>query len=416
MSTSGDVTISPRTLFVMGLAGVLLLALSARTGVAALSPLAGDIELDVPLEGIFLGLLGMVPPIAYGVAAWLTRPLVARVSLENIAVLVGSIAVVGHVLRGVSPNYLTLFLVTALLMLAVGVTNVLLPALVKLYAPRHIGPVTSLYSMLMALSSSTPAVLGVWLADEFGWRWSLASWAVLSALAIVPWLLLLPHARARQSAERVALVDAPPTAARVSLWRSATARWLAILFAMSGFVAYSMFALLPVILVEIAGFGRDEAGFGLFLWSMMGVPLSMVIPLLSVSPIWPPRLAILGAVLGMVGFVGLLVAPGFFTYGWVVLTGLATVGFSLVLTLIGARTENHRTAAHLSGLVNTVGYFMAAAGPVVLGLLAQLTGLWWPGLILLAVAISISAFAYPALRRNTTVDEELRQVDTRISD
>jgi MFS transporter, CP family, cyanate transporter len=387
---------------------VLLLALSARTGVAALAPLAGDIDLDVPLEVFPLGLLGMIPPIAYGIAAWFTRPLVARLSLERLAIIVGVIAALGHVFRGLAPTYVGLFIATSVLMLAVGVTNVLLPALVKLYAPGNIGPVTSVYSLLMAISTATPAIFGVWLADQVGWRWSLGSWAVVSAVAIIPWLLLLPIANARQSAERLALVDAPPVPQRVSLWGSVTARWLAVLFSLSGFNAYSMFAVLPAILMDTADFSRDEAGFALFLWSIMGVPLSLVIPLLAVRPRWPERLAVLAAVMGVSGFMGLLLIPGTLTYLWVVLTGLATIGFALVLTLIGTRSENHHTAAQLSGLINTVGYFIVGAGPIVVGLLVQFTGQWQPALILMIAMMSIGFFAFPVLRRGTTVDEEMR--------
>ena len=415
MSDTSRPTFTPRALFWWGVAGVLLLALSARTGVASLAPLAGDIELDVPLDVFFLGLLGMIPPIAYGIAGWLTRPLVSRLSLETLAVIVAAIAAIGHVLRGLTPSYLGLFIATAVLMLAVGVTNVLLPALVKLYAPGHIGQLTSVYSLLMAISTATPAIFGVWLADQVGWRWSLGSWAVLSAVAIIPWLLLLPHANARRSAERLQLVDAPPAPKRVSLWGSVTARWLAVLFALSGFVAYSMFAVLPAILIDTAGFSRDEAGFALFLWSIMGVPLSLVIPLLAVRPGWPERLAVLASVAGVSGFGGLLLIPNTMTYLWVVLTGLATIGFALVLTLIGTRSENHHTAAQLSGLVNTVGYFIAGTGPIVVGLLAQFTGQWWPALLLLTVITTTSAFAYPVLRRGTTVDEEMRAVSARLS-
>lgn len=412
--TRGPV-LTPRAIFLLGVSGVLLLALSARTGVASLAPIAGDIDLDLPLDVFYLGLLGMIPPIAFGIAGWLTRALVTRLNLESLAIIVGGIAALGHVLRGLAPSYIGLFIVTSVLMLAVGVTNVLMPALVKLYAPGHIGRVTSMYSLLMAISTAMPALFGVWLADQVGWRWSLGSWAVISAMAVIPWLLLLPYARTRRLQEQAALVDAPPAPAQVSLWKSVTARWLALLFALSGFTAYSMFAVLPAILIDTAGFGRDEAGFALFVWSIMGVPLSLTVPLLAVRPNWPERLAVLAGVLAMAGFSGLLVAPTTLTYLWVVLTGLATIGFSLVLTLIGTRTENHHTAAQLSGLVNTVGYFIAGAGPIVVGMLTELTGVWWPALILMIVVTSLSIFAYSVLKRGATVDEEIRALSAHLS-
>lgn len=394
---------------------MLLLALSARTGVAALSPLAGDIDLDVALDGFALGLLGMIPPIAYGFAGWLTRPVVTRFGLEQLAVIVGLVAVAGHLLRGLAPSYVGLFLVTSLLMVAVGVTNVLLPALVKLYAPGRIGPVTSLYSLLMAVSTAGPAIFGVWLADQVGWRWSLASWAVVSAVAVIPWLVLIPHALRRRTAEKVALVDAPPRSSESGLWPSATAKILTVMFALSGFVAYSMFAVLPSILVETAGLSRDEAGFALFLWAMVGLPLSLVIPLLGVRPGWPPRLALVAAASGSVGFLGLMILPGSFTYLWVLLTGVATLTFSLVLTLIADRTDNHHTAAQLSGLINTVGYLIAASGPVLVGVLVHLTGSWLPGLVLLMLATLTNVVAYPVLRLHRSVDGELRLLSAQTS-
>ena len=415
MSPSADIGFSPRALAWWGVAGVLLLALGARTGVAALSPLAGDIDLDIPLDGFALGLVGMIPPIAYALAGWLTRPLLRRVTPEVVAVGVSAIAGLGHIFRGLSPSYLSLFVVTAVLMLAVGVTNVLLPALVKLYAPGKIGPVTSVYSMLMAVSTAAPAIFGVWLADQVGWRWSLASWAVVSVVAIVPWLVVIPTARRRKSIEAAAIVAQTVASPQSPLWRSGTARILALMFGLSGFVAYSMFAVLPALLMQTAGFSRDDAGFALFLWSIMGVPMSLIIPVLAVRPGWPPRLALVSAATGATGFSGLLLAPEVFTLGWVVLTAWATLNFALVLTLIADRSENHHTAAQLSGLVNTVGYLMAAVGPVVVGVLTQVTGVWWPSLVVLLLMVLVNILGYPVLARRTTVDSELRDVYAQMS-
>jgi CP family cyanate transporter-like MFS transporter len=415
MAGQAENVFSPRAIAWLGVAGVLLLALSARTGVAALSPLAGDIDLDVPLDGIALGLLGMIPPIAYGIAGWLTRPLVRRVTVEKVAVAVALLAVVGHVLRGLSPTYSSLFVVTAVLMLAVGVTNVLLPALVKLYAPGRIGPVTSVYSLLMSVSTAAPALFGVWLADQVGWRWSLASWAAVSAIAVLPWLILLPSAKRRRSAERLALLEEPPIGREQSLWRSPTARTLALLFALSGFVAYSFFAVLPALLMETAAMTREEAGFALFVWSIMGVPMSLVIPLLAIRRAWPPRLVVAAGVIGGIGFLGLWFAPDVFPLGWVILTAMATLNFPLVLTLIADRSDTHHTAAQLSGLVNTVGYLLAATGPVIVGVLVSITGEWWPALAVLLAVVLINIAAYPVLRAGRTVDEELRAISAQKS-
>ncbi|MGA1784893.1 MAG: MFS transporter, partial [Pontimonas sp.] len=147
---------SPRTLSTIGVAGVLVLALGGRSGVAALSPISDQVELDVPLDGIWLALIGAIPPIAYAVAAWLTPRLVRKTNLEVVALGVAAVTGFAHIFRGYAPNYVGLFVGTVVLMLGVGVLNVILPGLVKLYAPTRIGLLTSLYSTMMAISTAVP--------------------------------------------------------------------------------------------------------------------------------------------------------------------------------------------------------------------------------------------------------------------
>lgn len=411
MSATTPVThFTPKTLAALGVAGVLMLALSARTGVAAISPIAGNVALDVPLDGVALGALGMIPPIAYGIAGWLARPLAKRFSLEQLAIVVAVIAAFGHVFRGLAPSYVGLFIVTAILMLAVGVTNVLMPALVKLYAPHRISPVTSSYSLLMAVSTAAPALFGVWLEGAAGWRWSLASWALVSLVAIAPWVILLPSVRRRRAEERLALVDAPPTSGDSPLWSSPTARIMAVMFALSGLVAYSIFAVLPQVLMDQSGFSQEQAGFALFLWATMGVPLSLAIPFFAIRAAWAGGLAIVSALAGATGFIGLVLWPAELTLLWVVLTAVATLNFPLVLTLIPHRTDNHHTAGQLGGMVNTFGYLVGAMGPIAVGVFYALTESWVPSLVLLAIIALANLFAVPVLRRGGSVNEELRQV------
>lgn len=52
------------------------------------------------------------------------------------------------------------------------------------------------------------------------------------------------------------------------------------------------------------------------------------------------------------------------------------VGFALALTLIGLRSYDDRVAIRLSGMAQTVGYLIAATGPLMVGVLHGLTGAW----------------------------------------
>jgi len=92
---------------------------------------------------------------------------------------------------------------------------------------------------------------------------------------------------------------------------------------------------------------------------------------------------------------------------------MATLNFALVLTLIAARTKNHHSATQLSGMVNTVGYLIAATGPIAVGVLQALTGSWGPSLLLLALVIALNFLAYRVVRRGNSVDDELREISRR---
>lgn len=400
----------------LGVSGILILALSGRTGVAALSPIAGEIELDLPLNGVWLGLLGTIPPLAYALAGLYTPRLARRFGLEGVAIAVAVVTALAHLARGLAPVYLGLFLATIALMLGVGSLNVILPGLVKLYAPQAIGRVTAMYSTAMAISTALPAGVGLWLADGFGWRVSLGSWAVLSAVATIPWLILLPLTR-RQARQKRASLDALPAVPSLgALTRSPTVRAITLIFAASGLSAYSVFALLPPVLIDQAGATPAEAALALTLFSIMGLPMSLTIPLLAVRPQWPSRLVIVAAVSSVSGYVGLVFVPALAPLVWTVLAALGTLTFSMSLALIGARTRTPHMATNVSGFVNTVGYLFAGIGPIVTGVLFQLTGRWEPSLLLLAALTALVLPAAWVLAREQIVEDELDQVHSSATD
>jgi MFS transporter, CP family, cyanate transporter len=403
------VPLTPRSVVVFALTGIILTALGIRTGVAALSPLATTIELDVPLVGLPLGALGMIPPLAFSLAAAFSPWLARRVGIEGAAVVVAVLAIIAHLWRGFSPNYASLFIATTVLMLSSGIGNVILPALVKLYAPRAVGAVTAAYATAMAISATAPTVAGVWLADAFGWRLSLATWALVSFVGAVPWLIVIPFAKRRGIAEAELNATLPIPLAAVSLSRSPTALSIMVIFGVAGATAYTAFSLLPLILSDVSGVGRTEAALALGLFSIMGLPLSLLIPPLAAKPGRAGLLVGFAILNGVVGWSGLLLFPGTFLYLWVTLLAIAPLSFHLSLTLIGQRTKNHFSALQLSGYVNRAGYLFAAIGPLLVGLGYQLTGGWEISMIALVILSLLQIPAVWVLRRERIVDDELRE-------
>jgi CP family cyanate transporter-like MFS transporter len=112
-------------------------------------------------------------------------------------------------------------------------------------------------------------------------------------------------------------------------------------------------------------------------------------------------------VFGVVGLIGLIVAPATATILWVVLVAMAPMTFQLSLALIGKRTANHTSALILSGYVNTVGYLFSALGPLVAGLGFWLTGSWTTSLVFLLLVTLLQIPAMWVLSRENVVDDEL---------
>lgn len=400
---------TPRSVVVFALTGIILTALGIRTGVAALSPLATTIELDVPLVGLPLGALGMIPPLAFSLAAAFSPWLARKVSIEGAAVVVAGLAIIAHLWRGFSPNYASLFVATIVLMLSAGVGNVILPALVKLYAPRAVGAMTAAYATAMAISATAPAIAGVWMADAFGWRLSLATWALISFVGAIPWLIVIPFAKRRGIAEAELNATLPIPLTAVSLSRSPTALSIMVIFGVSGATAYTAFSLLPLMLADLAGLGREEAALALGLFSIVGLPLSLLIPPLAVKPGRAGILVAVAILTGLVGWSGLLFFPEVWLYGWVILLSIAPMTFHMSLSLIGQRTKNHFSALQLSGYVNRAGYLFAAIGPFLVGLGYQLTGGWEISIVALLILTLLQIPAMGILHRERLVDDELRE-------
>ena len=400
-------SLAGRSPLILAMTGIVLFALGIRTGVAAVSPLSQRIDLDVPLEGLTLGILGTIPPVAYAVSAALSPWFARKVGLEGAVILVGVLGAIAHIWRGISPTYVSLFIATIVLMLAAGVGNVIPPGLVKLYAPSRIGPLTAAYGTAMAFSSAAPTVLGVWLADEFGWRWSLAAWAVISVVGVIPWLLLWPQAKAKGLQEAVITATLPIVTAPVSLFRSPTAVSIMAIFAVSGSMAYSWFAVLPPALVELSGVSVQSAALALGVFTIMGFPMSLIVPPLTVRRGWTAPLVGASMVFNIMGLTGLLLAPTVLPFLWVTFLSMGPLTFAMSLTLMGHRTVNHLSALILSGFVNKWGYLFAAGAPVLVGLGREISGEWTASLLGLLALSLVSLPAMLILSREQNVDKEL---------
>jgi CP family cyanate transporter-like MFS transporter len=392
--------------------GIVLFAFSLRSAVASLSPLYDHIAADFDVPAAVIGLIGTAPPVCYAVFGLLTPALERRFGLERLAVVAMVVVAIGLIVRSLAPGAGLLLAGTALIFAAVGVGNILLPPLVKRYFADRVGLMTTVFSTTMALATFLPPLVAVPVADAADWHVSLGLWAVFALVAAVPWIgLAVRHAAAEKSRAEAAAADEddieqPSPRAFGRMWRLPVAWALLVGFAVSSSLAYTAFAWLPTILVDIAGVTPVVAGVLLALFGFMGLPASLAVPLLVTRGNATRALFGVAVGTGFAGIAGLLFVPAVAPWLWVVLLGLAPLLFPMILVLLGLRTRTHEGAVALSGFVQSGGYAIAAFFPVGIGLLHEATDSWTGPLIVLAVVVAAAIPAGVVAAQPHTVEDD----------
>jgi CP family cyanate transporter-like MFS transporter len=248
---------------------------------------------------------------------------------------------------------------------------------------------TGLYTMALAGGAALAAGLTVPLAGAIGldWRGALAMWVVFALLALLCWL---PQVR---RTDRPARAGAGRPG---GLWRDPLAWQVTIYMGLQSLGFFAVTAWLPALLLS-RGFDAATAGWMLSLVSGVGIVGATAGPVLAARTRGQRGVVLASVGLTAVGLLGLLALPGAGT-GWVVvLVALLGVGqnaaLGIALTLVGVRAPDAGRAAELSGMAQSVGYVLAAAGPFAMGLLHDLTGGWTAPLLMLLVLLAVQAVA-----------------------
>lgn len=242
---------------------------------------------------------------------------------------------------------------------------------------------TSLYAGMMGLGAAVAAGVSVPLARSLpgGWSAALGCWAVLALLALLAWLPQLKR-----------LPDAGPdrsyTKAMKHLMRSRLAWNVALFMGLQSLAFYVILAWLPDML-QARGTDPVFAGWMLSLSQAMGVLGSLLVPVWAGRRPDQRRVVLVLVLVELVALCGLLFPALGPVQLWVGLIGFVLGGgFSLALFLIVVRAADPATSAELSGMVQSIGYLVAATGPIIAGGLFDLTGSWHAALVLLiAVAL-----------------------------
>ena len=386
---------------VLVVVGIVVLALNLRPAAVSVGPVLDELRDGLGMSTLAASVLTTLPVLSFATIGALAPRLARGVGIHRLTLLALVAVTVGLATRAVVHQPIVFLLLSFLSLSGMAAANVLLPSLVKAHFPDRIGQLTAVYSTALAIGLTGASVLTVPIAKigggDLDWRRGLFVWAVLGAVAVVPWLGLVSR-------------DQAPTEAGTHLSMAAIARtrlgWvMAIFFGLQSLQAYSVFGWLAQVYRD-AGFSATTAGLLLGIVTGISIPGSTVIPLLAAR--MPNQTAIVIALMVCypIAYVGLLVAPDTVPWLWALVLGIGLCTFPLILTQIGLRSRTAEGTAALSGFTQSIGYLIAVVGPFGIGALYDATGGWTvPLLVLLVLALPQLVVALVAARPAYVEDE-----------
>lgn len=391
MTTSTDDTGSavrpPARQVAFTLVALLLVAVNLRLAIAAIGPVIDDMRADLVMSHGMAGLLTTLPLICFGLLAPSAAYLGSRIG-NGTALLASLVALCAGIALRSAGGPVIVLAGTVLLGAGIAVGNVLVPVVVKSQLGHIVGLAMGLYTAFLTSGAAVGAAGAAGLASAgWGWRATLGIDAVPAVLALVVFAMWWFAGRARPAEPVVQSRGVGGT-----VWRAPAVWQLACFMGGQSLLFYSYVSWLPAVL-QNDGVSVATSGLMLSLFSILGIVGALIMPPLAARAS-DGRIPALVSVAGwVVGTAGLWLLPDWYLL-WSIELGLTQgAGIALALLMIVTLSGTTGVARHMSGMVQMVGYLVAATGPWLFGLLRDVTHSWTPSLLLLLVVAALMLVA-----------------------
>ncbi|TQI66171.1 MFS transporter [Clostridium sp. KNHs216] len=393
---------------IMLIIGISFIAANLRAPLTSVGPLVSLIRDSLDISNTLAGMITTLPLFAFALFSPLVPGMARRFGTEVVLFWSVILLTIGILLRSWSGSF-GLFLGTAILGLSISAGNVLIPSLIKKEFPRQVGVMTGVYSVSMNVFAALASGISIPLAVGLGLEWAgaLKIWAVLSFVSIMLWIPQL-----RRKKQEISIVEEitninittdtfelheeideinivqEPVIKKVNMWKSPLAWQVTLYMGLQSMVFYCMVAWLPDILIQ-QGMNSSKAGWMLSLMQLALIPMTFVGSVLAGRKASQRSLVTVGSVCVIIGLLGLLLFGGSgFVFLWIIILGIGGgFTFSLSMMFFSLRTDNADEAARLSGMAQSIGYLLAAFGPMFFGYLHDTTRNWaMPLIILIGIA------------------------------
>lgn len=360
---------------------MLLVAMNLRLSVTALTPLFPLIQRELQVTPSLMALLVTIPLACFGLGSIMVPHLLQRLGMKTMLVMTTSLLLAANLIRPL--NSFTLLAGTFLVGLAIAGLNVTVPSMITTIttiAPTDPTRLTSYYALIMNIVAASGTALAIPLATCIGWQTVLSLFALPALIALCSIPILYP-----KKATVTATVAQPKVSLITSLKYDRIALKLALFMGLQSLIFYTLATWLPTI-YRAAGATSTEAGLLLAVFQFIGVPAALLLNVFH-SQRQMLRWLLAGYLLGL----SLLAWHGL---GWwlaaIVLGFTAALMFSFALNLIATSSHDAATITNRAAIAQSLGYLLAAIGPLMLGQLQQLTHSWLSPLLVLAGLVGLT--------------------------
>lgn len=388
--------------------GLVLLALNLRPVTVDVTPVLTEAGDALGLDTVGLGVLTSLPLLCFGLFAAVGPAVIHRLGVHKAALAVIVPVAIGLVGRYNSTTGWIFLTWTAVVMAAIGVGNVLLPAIAKQDFGARAPLATASYTTALAIGLTGGSMSSAPLAHQFGWHAALIPALVASLLAVGVWvgIVLLKRTRTgtpapQEPARRIRLRE---------LARTRVGRLLGVFFACQAALAFSVMGWLPTLFRD-AGVDPIVAGSLLGFVNLIGLGLAFPIP--AYLGRHPRALWIVPAIglSGIVGMTGLIVAPAAAPFLWATTISIGLAGFPVFLSMLGLHSRTPGGTAVLSAFAQSVGFLLAVPLPLLTGLLHSATGSWTVPIAMWMCLLVGMVTTGTLVQRSGYVEDELPATD-----
>lgn len=376
--------------------GILLVGANLRAPITSIGVALPDIKMDLEMSNSAVSVITVVPLLAFSVISLFAARTSNKMGLEKTIFLALCLIFIGVLVRSIT-DISWLYIGTVLIGIGIGFGNVLAPAMIKAKFPLHIGIMTGYYTVVMNVFGGLSSYGTAPLVKAFNYNIAISVIGIITLITIIIWSFQLKGTQETATA-------LPRKS--VNVWKSPLAWQITILMGGQSLIFYSLINWLPAYLSH-SGMSINEAGAYLSIMQIAIIPFTFITPIFATKMKSQFLLTFITGICFIVGVTIMLVVPHLAIISTILIGVAGGLAFGLVNTFFSLRTEHIQTSAKLSGMAQAVGYLVAAIGPLLFGILHDMTGEWTASLsILLITAIVITLFGSQA-GRNRTIEQSI---------